>query len=45
MAKIESQRLNWIRHNQKSIKAEKNKVIGDALSSDTEIIPGCLTIL
>ncbi len=45
MAKIESQRLNWIRHNQKSIKAEKYKVIVDALSSDTEIIPGRLTIL
>ena len=45
MANIESQRLNWIRHNQKSIKAEKYKVIVDALSSDTEIIPGHLTIL
>ena len=45
MANTESQRLNWIHHNQKSIKAEKNKVIVVALSSDTEIIPGCLTIL
>ena len=45
MAKIESQSLNWIPHNEKSIKAEKYKVIVDALSSDTEIIPGRLTIL
>ena len=45
MAKIESQRLNWIRFNQKSIKAEKYTVFADALSSDTEIIPGRLTIL
>ena len=45
MAKIESHRLNWIRYNQKSIKAEKYKVIVDALNSDAEVIPGRLTIL
>ncbi|XP_028301369.1 uncharacterized protein LOC114462606 [Gouania willdenowi] len=44
MAKIESHRLNWIRQNQKSIKAGKY-VIVDALSSDTEIVPGRQTIL
>ena len=45
MAKIESAHLNWICHNQKSFKAEKYKVIVDALSSDTETIPVRLTIL
>ncbi|KAJ8352196.1 hypothetical protein SKAU_G00236720 [Synaphobranchus kaupii] len=45
IAKMESHRLDWIRYNQKSIKAEKYKVIVDALNSDAEVIPGCLTIL
>ena len=45
MAKIELHRLNWIRHNQKSIKAEKYKIIVDARNSHSEIIPGRLTIL
>ena len=45
MAKTESHCLNWIHHNQKPNKAEKYKVIVDALNSDGEVIPGCLTIL
>lgn len=45
MAKIELHHLNWICHNQKSIKAEKYKIIVDALNSDTEIIPECLFTL
>ncbi|KAL7404369.1 hypothetical protein ABVT39_013730 [Epinephelus coioides] len=45
MAKTESQHLNWIRHNQNSIKAEKYKVIVDALNSGREIIPERLTVL
>ena len=44
-AKIESYRLNWVRQNQKTIKAEKYKVIDDALKSDAEVLPGRLTIL
>ena len=43
MAKIES--LNWIRCNQKSIKAEKYKIIIDALNSDAAVLPGRFTIL
>ena len=45
MAKIESHRLNWIRCNQKSIKAERYKIIVDALNSDAEVLPGRLTIV
>ncbi|XP_038063179.1 uncharacterized protein LOC119733887 [Patiria miniata] len=45
MAKIESHRPRWICNNQKSIKAEKYKVIVDALNSDAEMLPGRLTIL
>ena len=45
MAKIESHRLSWIRNNQSSIKAEKYKIIVDALSNDAEVTPGRLTIL
>ena len=35
---IESHRLHWIRHNQKSIKAKKYKVIVDSLNCDAEVI-------
>ena len=44
-AKIESHRLKWVRNNQKTVKADKYKVIVDALNSDAEVIPGRLTIL
>ena len=44
-AKIESYRLQWVKINQKQIKAEKYTAVVDALNSDDETLPGRLTIL
>ena len=44
-AKIEAQRLNWYKINQKTVKADKYRCVVDAISNDEETIPGRRTIL
>ena len=44
-AKIESQRLSFMRNNQKTLKAEKYRCVQDAIESDEPVLPGRITIL
>ena len=44
-AKIEGQRLEFLRYNQKTVKAERYKCVQDAISSNDEVLPGKITIL
>ena len=44
-AKIEGQRLDFLRYNQKKLKAEKYRCVQDAISSDEPVLPGKITIL